>query len=1045
MTDRANRPSHAPHRKASAARTGLVIAAIMGAVSIGVVAYFVSAAPRRSRAVEPTISEAPPTSPSAGSISAQPGRAGVGIGSGKGLSVEIASRSDPSRLAGTIKTRTLEPLDANRYNAEKPESFIFLRDGRTIFVRADSAHLYIPRTSDQPESGTLNGHVEISLFDRRSGGVDPARDTPSVKFETDEFIFDLTAWEFSTPGDFRVGGPTMAYLGSRLTLLLNQPQERIELLRVASTMELRLKPGARRESTAPGPTAARPTRESPAAPGTAQPVQGATRSPAQTPPDPPADTFYHGVLTDSVRVARGEASIESDALNLWAHFVDGNLPPDAIAPLRRDDRKPREAIAGSSSSPQPDAQASAPGEKRPTTPELSSAQPRSTPAVPGENAEPDTVITWKGPFELRPLNEKPSELARDDVSFRFSSASATPVRFAERTEHDGGLSGVASSVAYGATSKNLSLQSGVAVAMARSGRLVSDRLDLDLGVGLAVVQSPGSVAGIVGTGLGDPSNAGEDADRQRLVRWSDSAEFHFAAGDDGASGALLSAIMLGGVEATDGASSLRGDAVATNFFEEPGRTGPISRLVVTGDARLEDGRGGGLFCDRLDASFVRRPDSPDLSDPRWVTATGSALASRADEFLSAELIEATLERDSEGRVQVADMIAEGSAVYQGKDGVWAEGPAIRASATRQTAAISGPGSRVGKEGSSVAGTEIELNGGVHTATVFGAGDFSHRGGAGDGRSINADASWTRSMTFDDRSGLLEARGDIRASIRPDEWTTRELEGATALISLTPNPGGPGADLGIERGAPSAAEPRRVVRAEIIGASIDEATGGRATVTSRTYEPADVPEGRRLAEELRVDGDRIVADDVAGTVDVPGAGTLRVVDVRATPSGDRNAAPELDGKGLGARGAARFEWDGSLHLSREEGTVTMRQRVRMRHLPIDRTEMTELESEEIVAHLTDLRDDGTGGGVRGRLVRATAAGAVWARYGTKELTADRLEYLTTERLIRAAANEGNDAVMLDPARPTPIRARVLEWDLARDRIDVKNPGTIVIPK
>jgi len=217
------------------------------------------------------------------------------------------------------------------------------------------------------------------------------------------------------------------------------------------------------------------------------------------------------------------------------------------------------------------------------------------------------------------------------------------------------------------------------------------------------------------------------------------------------------------------------------------------------------------------------------------------------------------------------------------------------------------------------------------------------------------------------------------------------------------------------------------------------------VTSRTYEPADVPDGRRLAEELRVEGDRIVADDDAGTVEIPGPGVLRVVDVRAAPSGDAKASGTGDAKDLSTRGAARFEWDGSLMLRREDGTVTMRQRVRMRHLGIDRAEMTELEAEEIVAHLTDLREDGTGGAMRGRLVRASASGAVWARAAQKELTADRLEYLTTERLIRAASNDGNDVVMLDPTRATPVRAKLLEWDLARDRIDVRQPGTIVIPR
>jgi hypothetical protein len=108
-------------------------------------------------------------------------------------------------------------------------------------------------------------------------------------------------------------------------------------------------------------------------------------------------------------------------------------------------------------------------------------------------------------------------------------------------------------------------------------------------------------------------------------------------------------------------------------------------------------------------------------------------------------------------------------------------------------------------------------------------------------------------------------------------------------------------------------------------------------------------------------------------------------------------------------------------------------------------MTELEGEEVVAHIAEARADGSGGAVRGRLVSASASGAVWARLDRKELTADRLEYLTAERLIRAAANAGNDVTMFDPNNPTPLRAKLLEWDLARDRVEVKKPGTIVIPR
>ncbi len=1039
MRDRSKRRhTDGSFRRGSAARTGLLVALGMGVVSAGVVTYFVTSGPRRTRGADQSAGETPPQTPTADPQNARSGRGGLTVGAGKGLSVQVASRSDPTRLAGTITSRTLEPLEANRYTAERPESFIYLRDGRTIFVRADSARLYIPQSSSgQPESGTLNGHVEIWLFDRRAGGVDPARDTPSLKLNTEQFTFDLTAWEFFMPDEVRIVGPTLSYTGSKLRLLLNQPEERVELLHIARSKELRLR-STGRSGEVPGTAAGSEAKQAAAAPAsTTVAAAGSTQAPpTAASPDKAsatAETFYRTVLTDTVRVAQNERSIEADTLNLWAHLVGGQLPPNAIAPVRRSDPAPRPAATPASA---------------PTT---VAAAPAPAPAPKSIAAEEDAdlVITWAGPLEMRPLDARPAELAHDDVSLRFTSTAAAPVRFAENAKDASGLSGVASRIDYGATSRSIALASdepeGVRIDLSRSGRLRCTSLDLNLGDGLAMVNGAGSVTGVVGTGFTETPAPISDRAEDRLVRWSDGAEFRFVTGENGLGGALLSAAMFGEVEAIDGGSSLRGNALAANFFDGTSRTGPISRLVVLGNAEAQDARDGALFCDRLDASFRRREGSPEQSDPSWITASGSAMAVRGGEVLGAELIETSIERDAQGKPQVAEMIADGNAVYEQSDGVWAIAPEIRASATRRTAALSGDGARVGKGGSSVSGTQIELDGDARLATVFGAGSFSHHGPDAQGRPLDADASWTRSMTFDDRSGILEARGATHATIRPDPWTVRELDAGTVRIELTPGTSTAGLDPGAKPEAPAAGESRRVLRAEAIGASLDVEGGGRAVITSRSYEAADVPEGRRLAEELRLEGDRILADDERGTVDVPSAGVLRIVDVRAAPSGEHAAPDGTRAPDLNARGAARFEWTGSLYLDRVASTATMKQGVRLRHLPLDRSEMTELEGEEVVAHMSDLQNDGTGGAVRGRLVRASATGAVWARLGDKELTADRLEYLTTERLIRAASNGENEVVMVDSTKPTPMKAKLLEWDLARDRVEIKSPGTIVIPR
>ena len=50
-----------------------------------------------------------------------------------------------------------------------------------------------------------------------------------------------------------------------------------------------------------------------------------------------------------------------------------------------------------------------------------------------------------------------------------------------------------------------------------------------------------------------------------------------------------------------------------------------------------------------------------------------------------------------------------------------------------------------------------------------------------------------------------------------------------------------------------------------------------------------------------------------------------------------------------------------------------------------------------------------------------------------------------RTIEAIASEGNLAQMFDPKNPTPMTARRIFWDLVKDRVEIKDAGTITIPR
>src|SRR6185295_13650905 len=101
--------------------------------------------------------------------------------------IDLMDRKDPNRQAGRLVMKGMDPLEGHHYAADRPQGFLFLRDGRVIHVRADKGNLYMPDRSKEPESGTLTGNVVIRAFEAKAGGGEPDvnKDTPIGTIRTD--------------------------------------------------------------------------------------------------------------------------------------------------------------------------------------------------------------------------------------------------------------------------------------------------------------------------------------------------------------------------------------------------------------------------------------------------------------------------------------------------------------------------------------------------------------------------------------------------------------------------------------------------------------------------------------------------------------------------------------------------------------------------------------------------------------------------------------------------------------------------------------------
>jgi hypothetical protein len=145
----------------------------------------------------------------------------------------------------------------------------------------------------------------------------------------------------------------------------------------------------------------------------------------------------------------------------------------------------------------------------------------------------------------------------------------------------------------------------------------------------------------------------------------------------------------------------------------------------------------------------------------------------------------------------------------------------------------------------------------------------------------------------------------------------------------------------------------------------------------------------------------------------------------------------------------------MHSERDKGVMEMHRNVALTHRGLDDGMVTTLSCNDLTATATN---DSGGSPMSGRqtLTSATATGAVFVTSGPesrrdgppplrKELTADSVAYDAGKGTLDAVANEAGNVTFFDPAKASPITARKLFWDLRTDRIEIKSPGTIVVPR
>ncbi|MCC7390554.1 MAG: hypothetical protein IT431_17520 [Phycisphaerales bacterium] len=957
----------------------------------------------------------------------------------RGLHIQIMDREAKNRLSAELMSDTIDPLQAQRYQVTQPRATVYLEDGRVIHITARGGTLVMPDRAKAPETGTLTDDVVVRLFNRRVDGSAPVieADEPAFTWTGRSLTFDSTLGEASTDEPFVLASREFEFSAKDAKLLINQALERLErfTVRQGGTLVYTDRPDEQAPTPPPAGTAT--------AGAGAAPERGGAADPG-LPPPPPVTTYYQAAMRDGIVLTRAGQEVRSDRMDVFARTIDSRLPPGAIAEFRTGPVEPDgDAAEGADGAPAGLGQGAPAGSAGDGVTGQAGAPPDSTltPPAPTEATAPEedgpTTLTWTGVLEVRPLSAEPPELAKNHLLARFTSEESGVVTFADAASE---ASGRAAVVEYGFTGAELVLSGpsqgrSVLVSSPSMGEASMGRFELPLKTGEATIPGPFTVIGADGISRID------SGERARLL---------FAVEDGRLTGQLLEAEFIGTAKAADADASLEANRLLATFEPDADGRSQLARLVAVESVRLADGKGATGWCDMLDTRFARGADQPT---PESFTAEGNASFRDQTARVDAQHLHAILRATESGGIEVAKAWAEGAVEFRRHgDRIAINGERLFADTDAQYLEVESDAGQasVARGPTRIAGSSVRLNGLERTAFVQGVGSFEHRAGKGD-QASRVFAGWTEGMAFDDLDGKLEAVGAVEADHEPDAFTREHISASVLRVEL--EPGTPGEEVLAtdEPAEPTASETDRPIRTVYAagrepreGEEPDDAWRLARVESARYVAPleavdAAIEKGSEaqpaLERAFRLSGTEILADNTAGTLDVPGRGRLVIADLRPQPEGEPSEE----------RGAALFDWSGSLHADRNAGEAQMVQGVQMvHHRTLDGTR-TVLDCQWLKVRFTP--GEGAAGAepesLFGGLRSAIAETQVYLRTDAREMTASLLEYNPDTGIARAVGESFDGVRILDRRTGSPMTASAMIWDLTTDRVDIVDPSTITI--
>lgn len=215
-------------------------------------------------------------------------------------------------------------------------------------------------------------------------------------------------------------------------------------------------------------------------------------------------------------------------------------------------------------------------------------------------------------------------------------------------------------------------------------------------------------------------------------------------------------------------------------------------------------------------------------------------------------------------------------------------------------------------------------------------------------------------------------------------------------------------------------------------------------------------GQTLETRVRLAGPLLEFNQVSERINIVGKGQMLVQDQRpdgsaSTPrrNGRRTGRSTLDSANVTGRGATLFTFERRLILDARNNDMKMEQNVRMFHRPSGKADVMEMNCGAFLADLEPLEQRGFAGwlkhrGPQPRLIAIRADRGV--RIGTRkyDILTDHLQFVGATETMELIADPGYVTQIIEQGQPAPMTAKKFRWDLAKDLIEIEQPGTGKVP-